>query len=143
MSGYKKQQIRTLCSGDGNYVMSHQPETLWNYGLNNSYHIRGRILFTYKGKTNLGQPIGRVLRLRDIYSSYDNGPRLSVWDEVVTIDRAMEALKHQLVGLDSRWTIDKLEDISYTELYTMVNEHPTNVAKRLEEFGFEDEESVE
>ena len=123
--------------------MSHQPETLWNYGLNNSYHIGGRILFTYKGKTNLGQPVGRVLRLRDIYSSYENEPRLSVWDEVITIDRQMEALKHQLVELDSRWTIDKLENISYTELYIMVNEHPTNVAKKLEEFGFEDEEYVE
>ena len=73
----------------------------------------------YKGKTKLGQPIGRVLRLRDIYSSYENGPRLSVWDEVVTIDRQMEALKHQLLD--------------------MVNEHPINFAKRLEEFGFEDE----
>ena len=101
--------------------------------------IWGRILFTYIGKTNLGQPIGRVLRLRDIYSSYENVPRLSVWDEVVTIDRQMEALKHQLLDIDSRWTIDKLEDISYLELYVMVNEHPTNVAKRLEESGFEDE----
>ena len=93
----------------------------------------------YKGKTKLGQPIGRVLRLRDIYSSYENGPRLSVWDEVVTIDRQMEALKHQLLEIDSRWTIDKLEDISYLELYTMVDGHPTNVAKKLEEFGFDDE----
>ena len=67
----------------------------------------------YKGKTKLGQPIGRVLRLRDIYSSYENGPRLSVWDEVITIDRAMETLKDQLVEIDSRWTIDKLENISY------------------------------
>ena len=58
---------------------------------------------------------------------------------MVTIDRQMEALEHQLVDLDSRWTIDKLEDISYTELYTMVNEHPINLAKRLEEFGFDDE----
>ena len=119
--------------------MSHQPETLWNYGLNNSYHTDGRILFTYIGKTNLGQPIGRVLRLRDIYSSYENGLRLSVWDEVITIDRAIEALKDQLVEIDSRWTIDELKDISYTELYAMVNGHPTNVTKRLEEFGFEDE----
>ena len=135
-AGFEKQQIRTR---NGDYIMSHQPETLWNYGLNNSYHREGRLLFTYKGKTKLGQPIGRVLRLRDIYSSYENGPRLSVWDEVVTIDRQMEALKHQLVELDSRWTIDELKDISYTELYTMVNEHPTNVAKRLDEHGFEDE----
>ena len=90
-------------------------------------------------KQTEGQTIGRVLRLRDIYSDYENGPRLSVWDEVITIDRAMEALKDQLVELDSRWTIDKLEDISYTELYIMVNEHPTNVAQRLDEFGFEDE----
>ena len=138
-AGLGKQQIRTR---DGNYIMSHQPETLWNYGLNNSYHTDGRLLFTYKGKTKLGQPIGRVLRLRDIYSSYENGPRLSVWDEVVTIDRAMEALKYQLVEIDSRWTIDELKDISYTELYTMVDGHPTNVTKRLEEFRFEDEECV-
>ena len=105
-SGLEKQQIRTR---DGNYVMSHQPETLWNYGLNNSYHINGRILFTYRGKTKLGQPIGRVLRLRDIYSEYHNTYRLSVWDEVVIIDNMMEALKDQLVRLDSRWTIDELE----------------------------------
>ena len=45
----------------------------------------------------MGQPVGRVLRLRNIYSSYENGPRLSVWDEVVTIDRSMEALKDQLI----------------------------------------------
>tara|TARA_B110000879_G_C11143904_1_gene501564 strand:+ start:128 stop:1423 length:1296 start_codon:yes stop_codon:yes gene_type:complete len=139
-TGLEKQQIRT---DNGDYIMSHRPETLWNYGLNNSYHTEGRLLFTYIGKTNLGQPIGRVLRLRDIYSSYENGPRLSVWEEVVTIDRQMEALKHQLLDIDSRWTIDKLEDISYLELYVMVNEHPTNVAKRLEEHGFEDEKSVE
>ena len=139
-AGLEKQQIRTR---DGNYIMSYQPETLWNYGLNNSYHTEGRILFTYKGKTNLGQPIGRVLRLRDIYSSYENEPRLSVWDEVITIDRAMETLKDQLVEIDSRWTIDELKDTSYTELYAMVNEHPTNFAKRLEEFGFKDEESIE
>ena len=62
---------------------------------------------------------------------------------MVTIDRAIEALKDQLVEIDSRWTIDKLENISYTELYIMVNEHPTNVAKKLEEFGFDDEESLE
>ena len=108
--------------------MSHQPETLRNYGLNNSYDTEGRILFTYKGKTKLGQPIGRVLRLSDL--GYHNTHRLSVWDEVITIDRAMEALKHQLIEIDSRWTIDKLEDISYTELYTMVNEHPTNFKKK-------------
>tara|TARA_B110000858_G_scaffold128918_1_gene146619 strand:- start:302 stop:1495 length:1194 start_codon:yes stop_codon:yes gene_type:complete len=135
-AGLEKQQIRTR---DGSYIMSQQPETLWNYGLNNSYHTEGRLLFTYKGKTKLGQPIGRVLRLRDIYSCYENRPRLSVWDEVVTIDNAMESLKHQLVDLDSRWTIDKLEDISYMELYAMVTEHPTNISKRLNEFGFEDE----
>ena len=139
-AGLEKQQIFTR---DGNYVMSHQPETLWNYGLNNSYHTDGRIIFTYKGKTKLGQPIGRVLRLRDIYSGYENGPRLSVWDEVVIIDNAIEELKHQLVDLDNRWTIDKLKDISYMELYIMVTEHPINVAKRLEEAGFEDEDSVE
>ena len=40
----------------------------------------------------------------------------------------MEALKDQLVEIDSRWTIDELKDISYTELYTMVDGHPTNVA---------------
>ena len=137
-AGLKKQQIRT---SDENYVMSHQPETLRNYGLNNSYDTEGRILFTYKGKTKLGQPIGRVLRLSDL--GYHNTNRLSVWDEVITIDRAMEALKHQLIEIDSRWTIDKLEDISYTELYTMVNEHPTNFKKKLEKNGFEDEESVE
>ena len=62
-----------------------------------------------------------------------------MWDEVVTIDQQMEALKHQLLDIDNRWTIDKLEDISYLKLYTMVNEHPTNVAKRLDEHGFEDE----
>ena len=134
-TGLEKQQIRTY---DGDYIMTHQPETLWNYGLNNSYHTEGRLLFTYKGKTKLGQPIGRVLRLRDIYSYYENRPRLSVWDEVITIDKAIEALKHQLVDLDCRWTIDKLEDISYMELYAMVNEHPANVSKRLDEFGFED-----
>ncbi len=134
-AGLEKKQIRTR---DGNYIMSHQPETLKNYGLNNSYDTEGRILFTYKGTTKLGQPIGRVLRLRD-----GIGPRLSVWDEVVTIDNTMEALKDRLVELDSRWTIGKLEDISYMELYIMVNEHPTNVAKRLDEIGFEDEESVE
>ena len=134
-TGLEKQQIRTY---DGDYIMTHQPETLWNYGLNNSYHTEGRLLFTYKGKTKLGQPIGRVLRLRDIYSYYENRPRLSVWDEVITIDKAIEELKHQLVDLDCRWTIDKLEDISYMELYIMVTEHPTNVSKRLDEFGFED-----
>ena len=137
-AGFKKQQILT---NDGNYVMSHQPETLRNYGLNNSYHTEGRILFTYMGKTKLGQPIGRVLRLSDL--GYHNTNRLSVWDEVITIDRATEALKHQLIEIDSRWTIDKLEDISYTELYTMVNEHPTNLKKKLEKNGFEDEEDEE
>ena len=135
-AGLEKQQIRTR---DGNYVMSHQPETLWNYGLNNEYDTEGRILFTYEGKTTLGQPIGRVLRLGDIGG---NGARLSVWDEVVTIDNAMETLKEQLVKLDTRWTIDKLANVSYTELCIMVNEHPTNVAKRLDEFGFEDEDSL-
>jgi len=40
-AGFEKQQIRTR---DGNYVMSHQPETLWNYGLNNSYHREGRLI---------------------------------------------------------------------------------------------------
>tara|TARA_B100000780_G_scaffold279105_1_gene255613 strand:- start:4497 stop:5837 length:1341 start_codon:yes stop_codon:yes gene_type:complete len=134
--GLEKQQIYTH---DGDYIMSHQPETLWNYGLNNSYDTHGRILFTYRGKAILGQPIGRVLRLRDICSNYEDGPRLSVWDEVITIDNAMESLKDQLVKLDTRWTICKLDDIPYTELYTMVNEHPINFAKRLDESGFEDE----
>jgi hypothetical protein len=112
-----------------------KPETLINYGLNNLIDTEGRILFTYKGKTRLGQPIARVLRLSDL--GYHNTNRLSVWDEVVTIDNAIESLKYQLVELDSRWTIDKLEDISYMELYIMVTEHPTNVSKRLDEFGFE------
>ena len=118
-----------------------KPKTLINYGLNNLNDTEGRILFTYKGKTRLGQPISRVLRLSDL--GYYNTPRLSVWDEVVIIDNAIEELKHQLVELDTRWTIDKLKDISYMELYIMVTEHPTNVAKRLEEGGFEDEDSVE
>jgi hypothetical protein len=112
-----------------------KPETLVNYGLNNSYHTEGRIIFKYIGKTKLGQPIARVLRLSDL--GYHNTTRLSVWDEVVTIDNAMESLKHQLVELDTRWTIDKLEDISYMELYIMVTEHPTNFSKRLDKFGFE------
>jgi len=94
-------------------------------------------------RMDLDKPVGRVLRLKDIYSDYEYGPRLSVWGEVVTIDRQMEALKHQLVELDTRWTIDELKDISYTELYIMINEHPTNFAKRLDEHGFDDEKSVE
>ena len=98
-------------------------ETLRNYGLNNSYHTEGRIIFKYMGKF-FGQPIARVLRLSDL--GYHDTARLSVWDEVVTIDNAMEKLKYRLVGLDTRWTISKLEDKCYIELYIMVNEHLPN-----------------
>ena len=35
-TGLEKQQIRT---DDGDYIKSHRPETLWNYGLNNSYGV--------------------------------------------------------------------------------------------------------
>ena len=67
-----------------------------------------------------------VTNVQDMSSMFYNAQAFNQdigrWDEVVTIDRHMEALKYQLLEIDSRWTIDKLEDISYMELYIMVNE---------------------
>lgn len=96
-----------------NRKMADKPS---GYGWYNNKYDRGKLLFDYQGKTELGKPVGRVLTL-NTHSVWDHGVkkpsfpppwstdmsdgiRMSVWDEVLFLDGAEEDLRNKLMSYD-------------------------------------------